>query len=170
MTYFYQILHIVGLMLKTCLRWVSTFKLDSKWRYSAILDLLKYFISPARLDRFLSNFAGRRAKAIVYIIRVKQCDQMRFRDRCDQMNFRDQCDHMYFRMYLVTQSLWFAMTSTGGIVGLLNNELYSCFFAFAHSVGFRLQKNFFFLGSPSNFFWARFIKFPDFFCAGLFLF
>ena len=81
------------------------------------MDLLKSLISPARFDRFLQNFAGRRAKAIAYIIRVKRCDQMLFRDRCDQMHFRDRCDHMHFRIHLVTQSSCFAMTSTGGIVG-----------------------------------------------------
>ena len=46
---------------------------------AAILDLLKSLISSERLDRFLPNFAGRRVKAIVYIISVKRCDQMYIR-------------------------------------------------------------------------------------------
>ena len=46
----------------------------------------------------------RRVKAIVYIIRVKRCDQMHFLDRCNQIHFCDRCDHMYFRIHLVTQS------------------------------------------------------------------
>ena len=68
------------------------------------MDLLKSVISPERLDGIPQNCAGRRVKAIVYIIRVKRCDQIYFRDRCDQMHFRDRCDHMYFRIHLVTQS------------------------------------------------------------------
>ena len=43
-----------------------------------ILDLQNFLISPARLDRLLPNFAGRRVKAIIYIIPVKRCDQMHF--------------------------------------------------------------------------------------------
>ena len=45
------------------------------------------FIFPARLNRFLPNFAGRRVEAIVYIIRVKRCDQMHFRDGVTRCTF-----------------------------------------------------------------------------------
>ena len=105
MTDLYQILHIVALSLQICPRRVLIFELDPKWRPSAaISDLLKALTSPARLGGIPQNFAGRRVKGIVYIICVKRCDQMHFRDRCDQMHFRDRCDHMHFRIHLVTQS------------------------------------------------------------------
>ena len=68
-----------------------------------------------------------------------------------------------FCIHLVTQSSWFAMTSTGGIVVLLLiHELCSWIFAFA-SRRVSLAWKFFLLGSRSKFFWTRFIKFPDFF-------
>ena len=64
LTEFHQILQVVAMSLWICSQTVLTCELDPKWRRAAILDLLKSLISPARLDRFLPNFAGRRIEAM----------------------------------------------------------------------------------------------------------
>ena len=100
----------------------------------------------------------------------EQCDQMYFRNLCDRVHFCNRCDHIYFRIHLVTQSEWFAMTSTGGIVVLLlNHELCSWFFAFAWR-RVSLAKKFFVSDRAQNFFGHVSSNFPTFFFFCRFLF
>ena len=124
-----------------------------------------------------------------------RCDQMQFANsltictfailltRCISLSmwqnlgyFRDWCDQMYFRIRLVAQSSWFAMSSTGGIVDLLNHEHYSWFLAFTKRRILLAKKQIFsdraqtFFGRVSSNFPTFFFFWPVFFFLLLLLF